>query len=166
MNIPEKVKVGGKTYTVNITDRLALGTAHFTAEVLYTDLEINITQQAKEKMEADFLHELIHAIHDHQGQQGRVEEREVDAMAQSLYMVIQDNPGIFSEAVKITEDTEPCEEYTDHDVWKALVAIRKKYPAFFERHEVVVNTPPRTMCPPFMGMADIESVDLRMVEVE
>lgn len=96
MNIPEKVKVGGKTYRVNITDKLGLGTAHYSAEIDYVGLNINITEQAPGKMEADFLHELVHAIFDHRGVRDQQEE-EVDSIAQALHMVIKDNPGIFAD---------------------------------------------------------------------
>lgn len=45
-------------------------------------------------MEADFLHEVVHGILDHLGYKDH-NEKKVDEMAQSLYMVIQDNPQIF-----------------------------------------------------------------------
>ena len=94
MNIPEKIKVGGKTYKVNITDRLALG-CDYGAEILYTDLEINVRPMAREQMEASFLHELIHAIFDHLGLKDH-DEIQVDSIAQALHMVIKDNPKVFA----------------------------------------------------------------------
>lgn len=96
MKIPEKLKVGGKTYAVNITDRLAMGTLDYSAEILYSHLEINITPQAPEKMEADFLHEMVHSIFDHMGLKGH-DEQQVDGIAQALHMIIKQNPGLFAE---------------------------------------------------------------------
>lgn len=94
MTIPEKVKIGGKTYTVEITNKLDLGVTNATAEILYGDLIIRISPQAKQKMEADFLHELVHGIFAHLGYSVH-DEKNIDEIAQSLYMVIQDNPNMF-----------------------------------------------------------------------
>lgn len=95
MNIPEKIKIGGLTYTVEITDRLDLGVAHCSAEILYDDLVIRVTPQAKEKMEADFCHEIVHGILSMLGYKQH-EEKRVEEFAQALYMVIQDNPEMFA----------------------------------------------------------------------
>lgn len=97
MNIPEKVKIGGKVYRVEITDKLDSGADNASGEILYRDLLIRICPQAQMKMEADLLHEIIHAILEHLGYSEQ-NEKEVDEMAQSLYMVIQDNPEIFAPA--------------------------------------------------------------------
>lgn len=95
MKIPENIKIGGKTYAVEITDNLMLGRASYTAEVDYLNLKIRILPNAKEKMEADFLHEMTHAILDFLGYREH-DEKHVDELAQSLYMVVQDNPEIFT----------------------------------------------------------------------
>lgn len=95
MKIPKSVKVGGKTYQVEITDRLTLGRASYSGEIDYQDLVIRICPQAQQKMEADFLHELCHAIYDHLGYSEH-DEKKIDELAQSLYMVVQDNPEIFN----------------------------------------------------------------------
>lgn len=94
MKIPEKVKIGGKTYTVEITSKMDLGINNVSAEILYNDLVIRISPQAEQKMQADFLHEVVHGIFDHLGYTNH-DEKKVDELAQSLYMVIQDNPQIF-----------------------------------------------------------------------
>lgn len=93
MKIPEKVKIGGKTYAVEITDRLDLGSGYY-AEINYCDLVLRVRPQARAKMEADFLHEVIHGIYEHLGYKEH-DEKQIDEIAQSLYMVIQDNPQIF-----------------------------------------------------------------------
>ena len=94
MNIPKKLKIGGKVYTVEITDNLFLGNANVSAEIMYNYLVIRVSPQAQGKMEADFLHELIHGIFDHLGYRDHDEKR-VDELAQALYMVIVDNPDVF-----------------------------------------------------------------------
>ena len=95
MNIPKKIKIGGKVYTVEITNKLDRGNVNVSAEILYNDLVIRVSPQAQGKMEADFIHELIHAIFDHLGYKEHDEKR-VDELAQALYMVIVDNPDLFT----------------------------------------------------------------------
>lgn len=96
MTIPKTIKIGGKIYTVEITDKLDLGSVNVSAEILYNDLIIRVSPQARGKMEADFIHELVHGILDHLGYKEHDEKR-VDELAQSLYMVIQDNPDLFDD---------------------------------------------------------------------
>ena len=95
MQIPEMVKVGGKIYDVEVSDRLSLGTTYYTGECLYSELKIRITPQAEQKMQADFLHELMHAIYSHLGYTDH-DEKHIEELAEALYMVIQDNPEIFN----------------------------------------------------------------------
>lgn len=94
MNIPQSVKIGGKVYQVEITDKLTLGKANVSAEIDYMALFIRICPSARGKMEADFVHELIHGILDFLGYDNH-DEKKVDEMANALYMVIRDNPKIF-----------------------------------------------------------------------
>jgi len=95
MNIPKKIKIGGKTYQVEITDKLEFGRLNASAEINDKDLVIRVTHQAKQKMEADFIHEMIHAIYYHLGYTEH-NEKKVDELANALYMVIQDNKSLFS----------------------------------------------------------------------
>lgn len=94
MNIPEKLKIGGKHYNVEITDKLDLGNVNCSAEILYCDLKIRICPNAPEKMQADFIHEMMHGIYSHLGYTEH-EEKKIDELANALYMVIQDNPDMF-----------------------------------------------------------------------
>lgn len=80
MNIPKKVKIGAKTYEV---------------EISYTDLIIRICPNAQAKMEADLLNEIVHGIFYHLGYSEH-DEKKVDELANVLHMVIQDNPEIFA----------------------------------------------------------------------
>ena len=95
MKIPEKIKIGGKVYTVEITNKMDLGINNVSAEIIYSDLVIRVSPQAQGKMEADFLHEVTHGILEHLGYKDHDEKR-VDELAQALYMVIQDNPEMFT----------------------------------------------------------------------
>ena len=94
MNMPKSVKIGGKVYRVEVTDKLTLGKANVSAEIDYMELVIRIHPSARGKMEADFWHEVVHGILDHLGYR-RHNEKKVDELANALYMVISDNPKIF-----------------------------------------------------------------------
>lgn len=94
MKIPKQIKIGGKVYNVEITDRLNLGCVNYSAEIDYVNLVIRIVPTAKGKMEADFIHEMVHGIFDHLGYANH-DEKKIDELANALYMVIQDNPEMF-----------------------------------------------------------------------
>ncbi len=95
MKIPKKIKIGGKTYTVEITSKMDLGINNVSAEILYNDLIIRICPQAKAKMEADFIHEVVHAIYFGLGYRDHDEKR-VDELANALHSVVVDNPDVFA----------------------------------------------------------------------
>lgn len=94
MVLPESVKVGGVTYKVNVTENLTMGIEHYSGECDFNKCEIRITPQSDEKMQRDFMHELIHAIAFHMGYT-KHHEKKIDSLAAALYMVAKDNPGIF-----------------------------------------------------------------------
>jgi len=94
VNIPDKIKIGGKTYKVEVTKNLDLGSFGCSAEINYCDVVIRIVPNAQQRMEADLIHEMVHAIYDHMGYT-KHDEKKVDELAQALYMVIQDNPEMF-----------------------------------------------------------------------
>jgi len=96
MKIPEKVKIGGRIYTVTTTENIKLGT-NYSAEIDYEKLEIRIRPIAQAKMEHDFLHELTHGIFDFAGYKDPDEEL-IDRIASALHMIITDNPGVFGDS--------------------------------------------------------------------
>ena len=97
MRIPEKVKIGGNTYTVEITDKMNLDISNVSAEISYTDLIIRISPQAQSKMEVDFVHELLHAVFFCLGYREHDEKR-IDELAHVLHMVAVDNPDLLAPA--------------------------------------------------------------------
>lgn len=97
MNIPQSVKIGGKVYQVEITDKLTLGKAMHSAEIDYMELAIRICPSARGKMEGDFWHEMVHGILDFLGYDNH-DEKKVDELANAIYMVIRDNPKIFGKS--------------------------------------------------------------------
>lgn len=97
MKIPDKIKIGGKIYTVEETNDLRLGSLNCSAECDYQDLKIRLVPYTCEnKKQSDFIHEVVHAIADHLGYKDQ-DEQAVEAFAQALYAVIIDNPEMFKE---------------------------------------------------------------------
>ncbi len=93
MKIPKKVKIGGLTYTVKVTQNISLG-VRYSGEVIYSDLQINL--RPSQRIERDFLHEVIHAIYDNLGISEH-DDIEIDRLAGALYALIVDNPGMFEQ---------------------------------------------------------------------
>ena len=102
MNIPEKVKVGGLTYTVIFTAEPKESDGDVDGIVVYEKQEIRLkTGLAKEYTEKVFLHEVMHAIIKHfqisfKGQ----DEFVTETMAHGIYMIYKDNPNMFKEEAK------------------------------------------------------------------
>lgn len=96
MIIPKKLKIGGKVYDVEITDKLDLGNVNYSGEIHYSKLKIRICPAAKEKMQADFVHEMIHGIFAFLGYDQ--DEKQVEQIAEVLYSIFVDNPKMFIES--------------------------------------------------------------------
>lgn len=94
MTIPKSVKVGGKTYKVEITDRLDFGAANCAGEIIYDKLIIRILPNPEQEMHGVLLHEIVHAILQNLGYRDH-DEQKVDELANALHALIVDNPGIF-----------------------------------------------------------------------
>lgn len=93
MKIPSETVISGITYTVNITDRLSLG-SDYGGEICYGQQEINIRPMATECQDVIFLHECIHGMLKALGYEEH-DEKLVDGIAHQFYMWIKDNPEIF-----------------------------------------------------------------------
>lgn len=103
MQIPKQIKVGGVIFTVEQTDKLNLGSANYSGEIDWVNSVIRIVPASKGMMESSFLHEVIHAICSHLGYRDH-DEKKIDELANALYMVIQDNPEIFTVTDKVTDN--------------------------------------------------------------
>lgn len=94
MKIPKKVKVGGLIYKVKEVKRLCNnkrteGYQYQSGQMI--KLKKSLPKEYKEKT---FIHELIHAMFDFL--MWEHDETTVESLAQVLYMVIKDNPELFS----------------------------------------------------------------------
>lgn len=100
MNIPKQVKLGGQRIEVQMVDDIQVDGVPLSGLI---DLEAGTIQlckgQSADVLNIAFLHELIHALHAHIGlnpkPDGKLGEQYVEAMANALYGVIQDNPETF-----------------------------------------------------------------------
>jgi len=102
--IPSKVKIGGLSYTVNITDWLKIG-EDFGAEIRFKDLEINVRKMACERMQRSFLHEIFHAVFDNLGYEEH-DEKKIDEISGAFYALIVDNPEMFNSDLIVTKNPE------------------------------------------------------------
>lgn len=94
MKIPKKIKVGGITYKVKNVDIITAGTG-VCGSCNYDNSTIELLKKHKRQAkEQTFIHELLHAIFYHCNIEQ--DEHKIELLAQALYMVIKDNPGIFS----------------------------------------------------------------------
>ena len=94
MIIPEKIKIGGQIYKIDITENLYLGAADNSGKIDFKSLTIKILPLAKEKMEVIFLHELFHGMLEFLGYKEH-NEKQIDELAHALHMIIKDNPEVF-----------------------------------------------------------------------
>jgi hypothetical protein len=109
MKIPKQIKIGGKIYKVEETDRLILGSANYSGEIDYMNLVIRVVPFAKGKMQSDQINEEVNGIYDHLGYTDH-DEKKVDELVNALYMLIQDNPGIFDKDGENIEHDEHKEQ--------------------------------------------------------
>jgi hypothetical protein len=95
MKIPEKIRIWGIEYTVDVKDVLTDGGA----KVLYGDVDygrsaihLNSDCQNHQRMCVTLWHEIFHAVAEMNGLElGGREERIIDAFAFGVYQILQDN---------------------------------------------------------------------------
>jgi len=94
MTIPDKIKIGGETYKIEMVENCNSENRNCDGQILYGKNAI----QLRKDLEGDyrdyvFIHELLHGIFEHCGFEQ--EEGQVDRLARALNMVIKDNQNIF-----------------------------------------------------------------------
>ncbi len=99
MRIPESVKIGGFTFTVEmISHQLCVNQNEVLGLLDYDNQKIQIRDdiQGEQGIHRCLLHEIIHAITKERGiDWGDADELRTDELAKALYQVIKDNPDIF-----------------------------------------------------------------------
>lgn len=87
--MPKTLRIGGKTYPVNLTHEKEMGT--FLGEIRYTFQEIRVReQQCEDGKRETLLHEVLHAASDlgH----SEVPEPAIDSLSKCLFGIFRDNP--------------------------------------------------------------------------
>ena len=97
MNIPEKIKIGWKEYTVENTEvreRLVAVSDECYGEIDYNENVIRLNDKYnEERKKATLIHEVLHGISEMYTLD--MSEDLVTKLADALYTVIKDNPEIF-----------------------------------------------------------------------
>lgn len=94
MNIPEKIKVLYKEYTVEETANLhdnggdLYGQIHYLPEKIFLNVDAS-----EEQKKSTLLHELIHALDEMYDI--RLKEKQVKKLGNAFYMLQKDNPELF-----------------------------------------------------------------------
>ena len=92
MKIPDKLKVGGTVYDIEICDCIS---DEPDGLFVYNKSKIIVVRRESEQaMKQTFFHELFHAI-DCAYNGGNLEEDVIERLSQGMYQVVKDNPSIF-----------------------------------------------------------------------
>ncbi|MFA5252670.1 MAG: hypothetical protein WC454_08825 [Phycisphaerae bacterium] len=99
MSVPEKVKIGWRTYEINQNEHKTSdnGKNDLWGEIDYDRNKIYIYEKQPEEVKpVTLLHEIVHGIFCLSGHSDwRDNEDLVNCIAENLYQVILDNPGLF-----------------------------------------------------------------------
>jgi len=86
IDIPKKIKIGRKTYTVEVVN--VLPRCH-NGEIEYVDKTIKLLRAGKKEMREVFIHEVIHAILQDMRRHDLNNEAFVKAFCKRLYQVLE-----------------------------------------------------------------------------
>jgi endonuclease V-like protein UPF0215 family len=94
--IPDKVKIGGITYAVKMTNKPDRHDKDIDGNINYSECIINVSNgfnESDDYKEYVLTHEIVHGIFNLMA----IEKNEelVEKIGKGLYAVIKDNPGIF-----------------------------------------------------------------------
>lgn len=97
MTIPDKVRIAGKDYAIKYEERLNNGANMAYGHIGYDNALIRLDPDAQEYQGEcqTLLHEILHGICNHYKLAINDDEDTIDKLANGLYMVIADNPGMF-----------------------------------------------------------------------
>lgn len=100
MNIPDKVKIGWREYSVKQDEhRTGDNGGDLYGEIVYDKNEIYLyDKQDEESKKVTLIHEMLHGIFYMCGRgKNRKDEDLITALSENLYQIIKDNPDIFKE---------------------------------------------------------------------
>ncbi|WP_282804570.1 hypothetical protein [Clostridium tetani] len=101
MNIPNRIKIGGVTYSIIECSNPSEENPQVDGQILYHKQEIRLkNDMSREYKENIFLHEVIHGIFEHIGFDQ--DETIVIRLSNALHGFIKDNPNIFTKDTTIS----------------------------------------------------------------
>lgn len=94
MQIPEKVKILYKEYTVEEIENLHDGGVDLYGQIHYLTEKILLNvNSSDEQKKATLIHEVIHGLDEMYGI--GLKEKQVEKLGNALYMLLRDNPKMF-----------------------------------------------------------------------
>ncbi len=97
-SLPDRIRIGGISYTVRVVDRLIGDTGRLDGEIKYNTTEILVDSQLNEQAAFQTVwHEIIHGILTQSGRWGDIHDKldgVVDAIGYGVAQVLMDNPGL------------------------------------------------------------------------
>lgn len=97
MNIPEKVKVLYKEYTVEEQENLHDGGGELYGQIRYLPEKILLNiDSSEEQKKSTLMHEIIHALDEMYCI--KLKENQVEKLGTAMYMLLRDNPHMFGGA--------------------------------------------------------------------
>lgn len=96
MRLPERVKIAGVVYEVNIAENRSEKDGKLLGEIVYHEGTIYLNEdQRPDIMAATFLHEVVHGVLYHMGSKLNDDEKFVEGFTSGLYQVFADNGWTF-----------------------------------------------------------------------
>lgn len=98
MNIPEKIKINWRTYSIEQGEhRTGCNGGNLYGEIAYEDNKIFLYEKlSQDEKEVTLLHEIVHGLLYFMGKHDlKNDESFVTAFSENLYQVIRDNPEVF-----------------------------------------------------------------------
>jgi Zn-dependent peptidase ImmA (M78 family) len=99
LNIPEKVKIGWRSYTVTQGEhKTGSNGGDLYGQIEYEKRQIFIYAKIDDdEKSVTLLHEIAHGILFNMGSELRTDENFITAFSENLYQVIKDNPSLFKD---------------------------------------------------------------------
>lgn len=129
MEIPNKVRIGYKTYKVNmIGGDLVDGNKVCYGTIKFDDGDINISKlYSKDQQQCTFIHECLHGIDDIV--EAELSEDQIRKLGKGIYAFIKDNPDIFIQKNKIdvvSYDPYVVKEQNNIDIEEIVKEVARK----------------------------------------
>lgn len=98
MMLPEKVKISGIDYIVDVAEHQEVEEGMLMGQIIYHEGRIYLNEVLNDQLkESTLLHEIVHGILYHMGSEMNDNEEFVEGFSSGLYQVFRDNGWKFKE---------------------------------------------------------------------